>query len=212
VNPASDAVVTAVAGRAVVVPGNDIDTDRIIPARFARALTFDDLGRHAFADDRAEARARGEAHSFDDPRHAGASVLVVGANFGCGSSREHAVAALARAGIRAVVGESFSVIFAGNCTANGIPAVTVAAADLAAVRRAVAADPSRPVTVDVEYPTVAVAGGPSVPAALPHAARTQLVTGRWDALGELLAARDDVLALSARLGTYDLASHPVPLP
>lgn len=206
--------VTQVTGTAIVVPGNDIDTDRIIPARFARALTFDDLGRHAFADDRAEAAAAvadgGRPHPFDDPRFAGASVLVVGGNFGCGSSREHAVAALVRAGIRAVVGESFSVIFAGNCTANGVPALTVAPADLAAVRRAVEDDPSRPVTLDVEYPTVTVAGGPSVPAALPDAARTQLVTGRWDALGELLDARDDVLALSARLGTFDLAAHPLP--
>ena len=164
---------TRIGGSALPLRGDNIDTDRIIPARFLRSITFEGLEQHLFEDDREQLAAAGAApHPVSNPAYAGASILIVNANFGCGSSREHAVAALVRAGIRAVVGESFSVIFAGNCTANGVPALTVAPADLAAVRRAVEADPSRPVTLDVEYPTVTVAGGPSVPAALPDAART----------------------------------------
>ena len=99
-----------ITGTVVPVRGNDIDTDRIIPARYLRTVTFDGLGEHAFEDDRA-----GGGHAFDDPRFGGASVLVANDNFGCGSSREHAPQALMRWGIEAFVAQSFAEIFFGNC-------------------------------------------------------------------------------------------------
>ena len=127
-------------GRACVLRGNDIDTDRIIPARFLRAITFDGLGEHAFEDDRIQAKGD---HPFDDERFAGASILIVGANFGCGSSREHAPQALIRSGFRAFIGESFAEIFAGNCTALGLPYVTLDTDDLAAHIDYVQANPAK---------------------------------------------------------------------
>ena len=126
----SDAVRAVTVGRAIPLPGNDIDTDRIIPARYLKSITFDGLGEAAFIDARAAERAAGRTHALDDARYAGASILLVGRNFGCGSSREHAPQALQRFGIRALVGESFAEIFAGNCTVLGLPAVRAAAAGL----------------------------------------------------------------------------------
>ncbi len=129
-----------VEGRACVLRGSDIDTDRIIPARFLRAVTFDGLGEHAFEDDRIQAKGD---HPLDDERFAGASILIVGANFGCGSSREHAPQALMRSGFRAFIGKSFAEIFAGNCTALGLPHVTLDADDLAALMDSVTLDPEQ---------------------------------------------------------------------
>jgi 3-isopropylmalate/(R)-2-methylmalate dehydratase small subunit len=187
--------VTRVAGRACVLRGDDIDTDRIIPARFLRCVTFDGLGEHAFEDDRAQSKGD---HPFDDERFAGARVLVVGHNFGSGSSREHAPQALLRRGLRAFVGGSFAEIFAGNCTALGLPCVTLADADLAALMDAVELDPSQEVVVDLEAGSVSSRAG-RARLSLPAGARQQLLAGSWDATSVLLDAGDAIDATARRL-------------
>lgn len=186
--------VARVTGRALPVRGDEIDTDRIIPARFLKAITFEGLERHLFEDDRA---AR-PGHPLDDPRFAGATVMLVNRNFGCGSSREHAPQAIYRSGIRAMVGESFSEIFFGNSVALGLPCVIVRRTDAAALMDAIEADPSLAVTVDLEQGAVA-AGTLRVGATLPDAAREAFLTGAWDATGLLRERPEDVQALAARL-------------
>ena len=194
--------ILAITGRGVPLRGNDIDTDRIIPARYLRCVTFDGLGEHAFEDDRAQLKAAGKQHPFDDPARQKARVLLVDRNFGCGSSREHAPQALMRwsAGIAAVIGESFAEIFFGNCVALGIPCVTAESADIAKLKRAVAADPALEVSVDLERGT-ASAGDVNVPVSMPAGAKKQLVTGRWDSSAELLEGQEQV-ARTARALPY----------
>ena len=194
----SDAIRAVTVGRAIPLPGNDIDTDRIIPARYLKAITFDGLGEAAFIDERAADKAAGRTHPLDDGRWVGGSILLVGRNFGCGSSREHAPQALQRFGIRALVGESFAEIFAGNCTVLGIPAVRAAAADIERLQALVEQDPSTEVTVDLEAQTVS-AGDLQCPATLPEGARHALVRGTWDSTTLLLAGRDRIAATAANL-------------
>ena len=185
-------------GRAIPMPGNDIDTDRIIPARYLKNVTFDGLGEAAFIDERAAERDAGRTHPLDDERWAGGSILVVGRNFGCGSSREHAPQALQRFGIRALVGESFAEIFAGNCTVLGIPAVRAAAADVERLQALVAEQPETEVTVDLEARQVA-AGALNCSVDLPEGARLALVRGTWDSTTLLLANRDRIAATAGQL-------------
>jgi 3-isopropylmalate/(R)-2-methylmalate dehydratase small subunit len=184
---------TVISGKAVAVPGNDIDTDRIIPARFLRCVSFDGLGEHAFEDDRKQLAAAGKTHPFDDPARAEATVLVVGRNFGCGSSREHAPQALMRwgRGISAIVGESFAEIFFGNCVAIGVPCLTASQADLQALTQAVEAAPGLAVRVDLPAQQVTF-GHRTIAARMPDGPRQQLVSGRWDTTAELLEAVSDV--------------------
>ena len=184
-----------VEGRACVLRGSDIDTDRIIPARFLRAVTFDGLGEHAFEDDRIQAKGD---HPLDDERFAGASILIVGANFGCGSSREHAPQALMRSGFRAFIGKSFAEIFAGNCTALGLPHVTLDAGDLAALMDSVTLDPEQQVVIDLEARTVTSRAG-AVAAKIPDGVRGQLLEGNWNATHLLLEAGDAIEAAAARI-------------
>jgi len=184
-----------VAGRGCVLRGDDIDTDRIIPARYLRCVTFDGLGEHAFADDREQAKGD---HPLDVERFEGAEILIVGRNFGCGSSREHAPQALVRRGFRAFVGGSFAEIFAGNCTALGLPCVTLADADLAAAMDAVEADPGQEVVVDVAGGSVTCRAG-TFAAALPNGAREPLLAGNWDATAVLLEAGDAIERAGAAL-------------
>jgi len=201
--------ISEITGRAVTVPGNDIDTDRIIPARFLKCVTFDTLGEGLFADDRkaaAEAGGTGERHPLDEPRYAGASILLSGANFGCGSSREHAPQALKKFGFRAVVAENFAEIFFGNATNIGLTCVNAAREDIRKISEAVAADPSVEVTVDLVAQQIrfgdkcdGLGGTESVPLTIREAARDALVNGRWDAIAELLEGSEAVAATAAAL-------------
>jgi 3-isopropylmalate/(R)-2-methylmalate dehydratase small subunit len=174
---------TRVAGRGIPVTGNDIDTDRIIPARFLKEVTFETMGEHAFED----ARKQNPEHPFNSPVYRGASVLVVGQNFGCGSSREHAPQALMRWGIGAIVGGSFGEIFFGNCVMLGIPCMVVTQADLEWLQRAISRAPQETVTVDVERQEVRF-GDRVIKATMPDGPRNQLVAGTWDSTAVLLEA------------------------
>ncbi len=184
-----------VEGRACVLRGNDIDTDRIIPARYLRAVTFDGLGEHAFEDDREQAKGD---HPLDQAHFEGARVLLVGRNFGCGSSREHAPQALMRRGFEAFVGESFAEIFFGNCVALGLPCVTLSPARLAEVMDAVELAPDQTVAVDLEAETLRYRGG-TLPVTMPPGARQQLVEGSWNATAVLREADDAIEATAGRL-------------
>ncbi len=188
-------VVKRIEGRGCVVRGNDIDTDRIIPARFLRCVTFDGLGEHAFEDDRQQAEG---THPFDDERFVGASILVVGENFGCGSSREHAPQALMRWGFQAFIGGSFAEIFLGNCTALGLPCVTLGGDDLAALMDTVAGNPEQVVEIDLEARTVKSRAG-TVEATIADGARRQLLKGTWNATHVLLEAGDAIEETAAQI-------------
>jgi 3-isopropylmalate/(R)-2-methylmalate dehydratase small subunit len=189
-----------VAGRPIPLRGNDIDTDRVIPARFMKAITFDGLGQYAFYDVRFDTEGRPTGHVMDDPRFQakGPRVALVNKNFGCGSSREHAPAALLRWGVTALVGESFADIFFGNCVAMGVPCVTAAEAVVAELMNAVEADPAHELAVDLDALT-ATYRGKTYPVSLPAGARQQLLSGTWDATRVLLDAADAVRATAARL-------------
>jgi 3-isopropylmalate/(R)-2-methylmalate dehydratase small subunit len=182
-------------GRGIPLVGNDIDTDRIIPARFLRCVTFEGLGAHVFADDRAQLAGH---HPFDLPQWQGSTVLVVNRNFGCGSSREHAPQAIAKWGIQAIVGESFAEIFFGNCLAMGVPCVTASAEDIAALQQRLADDPQAPVSVDLENLSVSV-GDWQAPIRLSDGPRQMLLSGQWDATGQLVAQSDAIRATASRL-------------
>mgnify|MGYP000899858727 CR=1 FL=1 len=185
-------------GTAVPVYGNDIDTDRIIPARFLRCVSFDGLGEHAFEDDRAGEKAKGRVHPFDDARFQGAKVLVANSNFGCGSSREHAPQAIYRWGVRAIVAVSYSEIFYGNTVAMGMPCVHVSLEDSLAIQALVDADPKTEVEVDLEANAVRVSGK-EFSATVPEGPRAQFLTGGWDATSELLRDFDDIRAVAKKL-------------
>ena len=185
--------ITAIEGRAMPLPGDDIDTDRIIPARYLRAISFEGLQEHVFADDRSD-----PAHPFNAPQYQGAHVLLVNRNFGCGSSREHAPQALQRWGIQALVGEGYSEIFFGNSVTIGLPCLTVSPGEIEQLMKRVEADPATTLTVDVEGLRVA-AGDLTMSATMPRSAHEALTTGLWDGTGLLLADFDQVRQLADSL-------------
>jgi 3-isopropylmalate/(R)-2-methylmalate dehydratase small subunit len=192
------AKITSVTGRAVAVPGNDIDTDRIIPARFMKCVTFDGLGEYLFNDVRRQLDGTEKPHPLNEARFKGATILLSGANFGCGSSREHAPQAIAKYGFKAVIAESYAEIFFGNSTTLGIPCATASREDIAKITAAVEADPKLEVVIDVAHQEVRF-GGQKVPASFRESARDALINGRWDAIGELLDGRDAVKVTAAKL-------------
>ena len=183
-----------ITGRGIPVTGNDIDTDRIIPARFLKEVTFANMGEHAFED----AKKANPEHPFNSPAYKGASVLVVGQNFGCGSSREHAPQALMRWGIRAIVGGSFGEIFFGNCVMLGIPCLRVSQADLEWLQKEISRSPQTTLSVDVEKQEVTF-GDRVIKATIPDGPRNQLVNGQWDSTAVLLEAGDRIEATAKKL-------------
>ncbi|MEN9284063.1 MAG: 3-isopropylmalate dehydratase small subunit [Verrucomicrobiota bacterium] len=190
--------IVKVSGTAVHIPGSDIDTDRIIPARFMKCVTFDGLGEYLFYDVRKHADGSDKEHPLNDARFKGASILLAGVNFGCGSSREHAPQAIYRYGFRAVIAESFAEIFFGNCTTLGIPCAVATAGDLADLRAAVEADPTVTVTIDVDACRVHC-GDRSFPVHIPDTAREALISGHWDAIADLIEGIPSVEATAAQL-------------
>ena len=177
--------IISVTGTGVHIPGADIDTDRIIPARFMKCVTFDGLGEFAFYDARFGPDGKPTDHPLNDPRFEGASILVAGINFGCGSSREHAPQALYRYGFRAVIAQSFAEIFFGNCTTLGIPCAIAGADVIEALKAAIEADPKVSITVDVGAREVRC--GDAVHAVtIPDSSREALLAGKWDPIGDLL--------------------------
>ena len=183
-----------VEGTAVPLRGNNIDTDRIIPARFLKALTFDGLGAYVFQDDRGSM----PGHPFANPSYAGASILLANENFGSGSSREHAPQALRRWGIEACVGQSFSEIFLGNATTIGLPCATVPASDIEALMATVEDKPGTPMALSIRARSITAAGR-TMPLSIPTVVRDSLLTGQWDATGLLLSEFEDVRRVASRL-------------
>ena len=178
-------VIEGARGRAVLVPGDDIDTDRITPARFLRCVTFNGLGKTLFYDERFDADGNGKGHPLDNARYAGAAVMVSGSNFGCGSSREHAPQALVRAGFKAIVAESFAEIFFGNSVTLGMLCVTVSPEDRQAIAKTVEANPEIEVVIELANETVRV-GNATYPISMPKAASDAFLAGEWDPLSMLL--------------------------
>jgi 3-isopropylmalate/(R)-2-methylmalate dehydratase small subunit len=187
--------VKTVEGRGIPLVGNDIDTDRIIPARFLRCVTFDGLGEQAFADDRTQ--TKGE-HPFDQPQYQGANILVVNGNFGCGSSREHAPQALAKWGIQAIVGESYAEIFFGNCVAIGIPCVTAPTEMIQTLQTILQNNPQAPMRVDVEGMQVHC-GDFIASVSISEGIRQMLTTGTWDSCGQLIAQVEKIQTTATQL-------------
>lgn len=191
--------VREIRGTAIPVRGDDIDTDRIIPARFLKSISFEGLEDHLFEDDRQQLdAAQGPKHPVSNPNYADASVMLVNANFGCGSSREHAPQAIRRRGIRAVVGQSFSEIFFGNSIALGMPCPSASPQDLQTMMAIVEGDPSAIFSVDLSSMRVSVAGQ-SFAIALPASAREAFLDGSWDATGLLVDDFDAVRRVAAKL-------------
>ncbi|NJL98176.1 MAG: 3-isopropylmalate dehydratase small subunit [Synechococcaceae cyanobacterium RM1_1_27] len=189
----SSSVIQLVQGRGIPLVGNDIDTDRIIPARFLRCITFDGLGEQAFADDRAQL---GGQHPFDLPQYQGSRLLVVNGNFGCGSSREHAPQALQRWGIQAVIGESFAEIFFGNCVALGIPCVMATPSDVTKVQQAIQQDPTLTLGLDLAADQLTWADQ-AISVSMPSGAKQMMLSGTWDACGQLLAQAEQIKVRAA---------------
>ena len=186
--------IESVSGSAVPLLLDDIDTDRIIPARFLRCVTFDGIGEHAFEDD----RKQDANHPFNQERFQNGSILVSGRNFGCGSSREHAPQSLMRWGVKAIVAESFAEIFFGNCTSLGIPAVCASREDLTKLTAAIETESTLEFTLDLNALTL-IFGGETVSVTMPASARSLLTNGQFDALAQLLARKDDIIATASKL-------------
>jgi 3-isopropylmalate/(R)-2-methylmalate dehydratase small subunit len=187
-----------ISGKAIAVEGNDIDTDRIIPARFLRCVTFDGLGEHAFADDRAQTKGQ---HPFDQPQYRGANILVVNNNFGCGSSREHAPQALAKWGIQAIIGQSFAEIFFGNCVAIGVPCLVAEPQAIQELQALIKANPEAKLTIDLETMSLKSdsLSSLSIPVQMNEGAKQMFLKGTWDNCGQLISNAEKVKLTATKL-------------
>lgn len=190
--------ISHVSGTAVFVPGADIDTDRIIPARFLKCVTFDDLAEGMFYDIRFDSEGNSLNHPIDDPQFSGASIMLAGPNFGCGSSREHAPQSIYRCGFRGIIAESFAEIFFGNSTGIGMPCVCASAENIEALTAAIEATPKLEVHIDLENMHVTY-GQISFPVTMPDSAREALLSARWDPIQELLDNSDNIEARAKAL-------------
>jgi 3-isopropylmalate/(R)-2-methylmalate dehydratase small subunit len=190
--------ITKISGTALPMRGNDIDTDRIIPARYLKEVTFARMGEYPFFDERFDAAGKQKDHPFNDPEYRGASIQFVNKNFGCGSSREHAPQALYRFGIKAIVGESFAAIFAGNCTIMGLPTVTADHNEVDLLMKTVAENPRTQFTVDIEK-KILTFGDRRIAIDLPQTYRSALISGSWDSTGLLRANLEQVKTTAAKL-------------
>ena len=190
--------ITKITGRCIPAPGNDIDTDRIIPARFMKCVTFDGLGDYFFYDVRFDKNGKKTNHPLNDSKFEGASILLSGNNFGCGSSREHAPQSIYRYGIRAIVAEGYAEIFFGNSTTLGIPCVTASKEDIASIREIIENDPSAELTLDLDSMQLTIEGK-SFTCQMRSSAREALTSGRWDPLGTLLEAETEVASVASKL-------------
>jgi 3-isopropylmalate/(R)-2-methylmalate dehydratase small subunit len=190
--------VKKISGKAIAVEGNDIDTDRIIPARFLRCVTFDGLGEHAFADDRAQTKGQ---HPFDQPQYQGANILVVNNNFGCGSSREHAPQALAKWGIQAIIGQSFAEIFFGNCVAIGVPCLMGEPQAIQELQASIKANPEANLLIDLETMSLKSdsLSGLSIPVQMNEGAKQMFLKGTWDNCGQLVSNAEKVKLTATKL-------------
>ena len=195
----SGVAIAKVHGKGVYIKGNDIDTDRIIPARFLKCVTFDELGPALFYDERFDASGNSKGHVLDRPEHKGASILVSDANFGCGSSREHAPQALQKFGINAVIAESFAEIFHGNCTTLGIPCVMMKKEDRTRLAAMIEEDPEAEVIIDIDGLKVICANN-IFEVTMKESAREALLAATYDPLDTLLASRDKIVQTAKRLG------------
>jgi 3-isopropylmalate/(R)-2-methylmalate dehydratase small subunit len=184
-----------ISGNSIPLIGNDIDTDRIIPARYLRCVTFDGLGQHAFADDRIGLQGK---HPFDQPQYQNAKILIVNRNFGCGSSREHAPQAIAKWGINALIGESFAEIFFGNCVAIGIPCLTATTTDVKHLQEIVTKNPQTSTTINLETMEVQC-GDFTAPISIGEGARNMFISGTWDACGQLVSQTEQIQLTASRL-------------
>jgi len=194
----AEAKVVSLSGRALPLRGNDIDTDRIIPARYLKEITFSRMGEYPFFDERFDASGKPKPHPFNDPKYRGASILLVNKNFGCGSSREHAPQALYRFGIHAIVGESFAAIFAGNCVMMGVPTVTVGSAEIEELMRLAEGSPQTVFSLDLETKRLSF-GECQISCEIPDTYRNALTSGSWDSTSMLHANLDKVKKVAGKL-------------
>ena len=190
--------INRIAGRGVYVGGNDIDTDRIIPARFLKCVTFDELGPNLMFDERFDTDGNSKGHVLDEPVHQGVSILVSDANFGCGSSREHAPQAIQKFGFEAVIAGSFAEIFHGNSTTLGIPCIVMEDADRARLAELITGDPEADVVIDLDAMQVICANN-VFSVTMKESAREAFLAAAYDPLDELLAGMDDVAGVAAGL-------------
>ena len=191
--------ISLVKGQGVYVPGNDIDTDRIIPARFMKCITFNGLGEYLFYDVRHDENGEKKDHSLNDPIYADANIMISDANFGCGSSREHAPQSLFRAGFRAVIAGNFAEIFFGNATNLGMPCVSVEDEDRKRLVELLNHSPNQTLSIDLSSLKIRL-GDNQFDCDLRKGARDSLLNGTWDPLDELLTSRTSIDRTSNSLG------------